>query len=57
MSKGDTLRPYDAEKYSVNYDSIFRSVVKDVCGRCADCECMEDRDFDSHDEATYQEKQ
>jgi len=53
--KGDARRPCDAEQYGINYDAIFRTVVKDVCGRCGDCECMADPDHDSHDENLYKE--
>ena len=30
--------------------------LHDVCQLCQDCDCMDDRDFDSHDETTYHEK-
>jgi hypothetical protein len=55
--KGDARRPYDAEQYGKNYDSIFRRAVQDVCTRVNDCNCTEeiDPDHDSHDEEVYRE--
>ena len=55
--KGDARRPYDAEQYGINYDSIFRKIVKDVCTRVEECNCIEmiDPDHDSHDEEVYRE--
>ena len=54
--KGDAPRKVDGDAYRKNHDAIFRKTLHDVCQLCQDCDCMEDRDFDSHDETTYHEK-
>ena len=53
--KGDDPRPVDGETYRNNYDRIFRTAIHEVCKLCDDCDCMQDHNFDSHDEYTYQE--
>ena len=54
--KGDSPRKVDGDAYRKNHDAIFRKTLHEVCQLCQDCDCMEDRDFDSHDETTYHEK-
>ena len=54
--KGDSPRKVDGDVYRKNHDVIFRKALLEVCQLCQDCDCMEDRDFDSHDETTYHEK-
>lgn len=53
--KGDKPRKVDGDAYRRNHESIFKKSVADVCQRCGDCDCMADRDFDSHDENLYKE--
>lgn len=50
---GNYSQEQEREFYQAHGD--FVRAVADVCQRCADCDCMEDPDFNSHDEATYQE--
>jgi hypothetical protein len=54
--KGDSPRKVDGDAYRQNHDAIFQKALLEVCLLCGDCDCMEDRDFNSHDETTYYEK-
>jgi hypothetical protein len=54
--KGDTPRKVDGDAYRKNHDAIFRKTLLEVCQLCGDCDCMEDRDFDTYDETTYHEQ-
>ena len=54
--KGDTPRKVNGETYRQNHDAIFGKTLREVCLLCGDCDCMEDSDFDSHDETTYHER-
>ena len=54
--KGDTPRKVNGDSYRQNHDAIFSKTLLEVCLLCGDCDCMEDRDFDSHDETAYHEK-
>ena len=54
--KGDAPRRVDGDAYRKNHDAIFNKALREVCLLCGDCDCMEDRDFDSHDETAYHEK-